>query len=369
MQYKFSAEDVNEFVDILKKMIYQYLNIYGFNGNRIAYLHNVAIVHINAVKILLTPQSVYGKYGINAMENEIHSTLNIENIQSSRESIRRILNGYAPENEDENRIFGIKKGLEFIGDTENKITEENIYKLYQYAIYNSLAEDDKLLSGNLYRHDSVYIVGDKVEHTGLPHDKLPQYMNDLVSFIETDSNMDDLLKAAAIHFYISYLHPYFDGNGRMARLIHLWYLVQQGYPSTLFTPLSMYIEKSKSEYYNAFTLTEQNAKISGVIDITPFLVYFIDNVYNKLNENIPKTDSLKVYEKSLADGIITEKEKELWNFVLSSYGINEFSTKQLERDFGNAAYATIRGFVLKFEKLGLFTHQKYRNRVKYRLVN
>ena len=40
---------------------------------------------------------------------------------------------------------------------------------------------------------------------------------------------------------------------------------------------------------------------------------------------------------------------------LNYYGMNEFSTKQPEKDFGDAAYATIRGFVLKFLDLGLFS--------------
>ena len=62
---------------------------------------------------------------------------------------------------------------------------------------------------------------------------------------------------------------------------------------------------------------------------------------------------------------ITEKEKSLWEFVLSAYGDAEFSTKQLEKDFGNAAYATIRSFVLKFEKPGLLQSARYGNRVKY----
>ena len=53
------------------------------------------------------------------------------------------------------------------------------------------------------------------------------------------------------------------------------------------------------------------------------------------------------------------------SFALSAYGTGEISTKQLERDFGNAAYATIRGFVLKFEQLGLLSAQNYGNRVKY----
>ena len=49
----------------------------------------------------------------------------------------------------------------------------------------------------------------------------------------------------------------------------------------------------------------------------------------------------------------------------SAYGDAEFSTKQLEKDFGNAAYATIRSFVLKFEKLGLLKSTQYGKRVKY----
>ena len=48
-----------------------------------------------------------------------------------------------------------------------------------------------------------------------------------------------------------------------------------------------------------------------------------------------------------------------------TYGDAEFSTKQLEKDFGDAAYATIRSFVLKCEKLGLIKSTRYGNRTKY----
>ena len=71
---------------------------------------------------------------------------------------------------------------------------------------------------------------------------------------------------------------YFDGNGRMARLMHLWYLVQQGYSSALFVPLSEYINKSRKGYYDVYTLVAENARISGMLDATPFLVYFIEHV-------------------------------------------------------------------------------------------
>ena len=192
-------------------------------------------------------------------------------------------------------------------------------------------------------------------------------MEELLQFIQQDSHWNDLLKAALLHFYIAYLHPYFDGNGRMARLIHLWYLVQQGYSSALFVPLSQYIEKSRGKYYQAYTLAEQNALISGVLDATPFLVYFIEQVYHKLNVIQPSAEASQVLQHALAQRSVTEKEHALWQFILSAYGNEEFSTKQLEKDFGNAAYATIRSFVLKFEKLGLLSSARYSNRIKYRV--
>jgi Fic family protein len=311
---------------------------------------------------------VEDKYGVEAMENEISSTMSIEDIEFSRDSVRKILKGFAPDNESENRIFGLKKGLEFISEHQNKITEKNINTLYHLAIGKYLEkDDDKLLKDNYYRHGAVYVVGQKIEHAGLPYQKLPEYMANLVDFINTQDDINDLLKAAAIHLFLAYIHPYFDGNGRMVRLLHQWYLVQQGYPATLFIPFSRFIEKSRKGYYNAYKLVEDNCKISGVLDITPFLVYFTENVYNKIAGYMPKPKTIDEFQNVLSAGQVTAKEKALWNFVLSAYGQNEFSTKQLEKDYGDAAYATIRGFVLKLENLGLLTCQSYGNKVKYKV--
>lgn len=365
MKYKFPDIDMKELIGLLKTSVYKTMPIPDFAGDDLVYMENAAQVQMKAMKLLLTPQSSNETFGLKAMEDEIVSSLTIESIDSSRDSVKKILRGYAPADESEDRIYGMKKGLEFISDSANEITEENIHALYDMAIGQYLPENDKLKSGMFYRHDSVYIVGQELEHTGLPHEKLSEYMSRLITFINTESMMNDLLKAAVIHFYIAYLHPYFDGNGRMARLVHLWYLRRQGYSSALFIPFSSYIERSRKGYYNAYSLVEENVKISGVMDVTPFLVYFIENVYNKLGSALPQVNTMATFNKALDDGQITEKEKDLWNFALSAYGNGEFSTKQLERDFGNAAYATIRGFVLKFEDLGLLSAQKYGNKVKY----
>ena len=48
------------------------------------------------------------------MEDETASSLTIENIDFQRESVRKIMHGFAPSGEDEERIYGMKKGLDYI---------------------------------------------------------------------------------------------------------------------------------------------------------------------------------------------------------------------------------------------------------------
>lgn len=201
----------------------------------------------------------------------------------------------------------------------------------------------KLQEGYTYRHDQVFIVGGEKTREGLTASQLPTAMARLVDFANQNDNLNELHKAAILHFALAYYHPYFDGNGRTARLFHLWYLVQHGYPAALFTPFSHYIAESKAGYYRAYEQIESNALITGYTDVTPFLAYFCEEA-----------------------GTVTEKERQLWEYVLSAYGTEEFTTKRLEKDFSNAAYATIRTFVMKFTSIGLLKSRKAGNKVIYR---
>lgn len=363
MKYKYGAH-FDEFMKNLAALYYKELPISDFSGNRIVFVENYSTVSQSTVKILLKNRSSY--YAIKVAEDEILATSAIENIDFSRDSVRNILKGYAPKDEQESRILGIKKGLEFIADVTNRITEENLYKLYMMTVGDFLEGDDRLKEGAFYRHDTVYVVGSRVEHSGVDHKKIPELIKSLIAFANEKDNINDLTKAAILHFYFAYIHPYFDGNGRTARLFHLWFLVQRGYQSALFIPFSRLIEKSRKAYYDAFTAVEENQKHSNRVDVTPFVIYFIEKVYNEMSSF--GTDTLAVYDEAIKNGSLTEKEKALWQFVLSNYGTDEFSTKQLERDFGNAAYATIRSFVLKAEELGLLVSTKYSTKRKYRIA-
>lgn len=368
MEYKYSVSSVNEFTELLRQNFAQSLPLVDFSSDELFYLPNLARISTNGMKQLLSAPASNQSFGLQAMTEEIHATFQIESIHSSRNSIRHILNGYAPRNEEESRIYGMKRGLDFIADRQNTITEENLHQLYQISTGDYLPDEDRLLPDHFYRHDVVYVVDGEESREGLPAQQLPDAMKRLVDFANAKDSINELHKAAILHFAFAYYHPYFDGNGRTARLLHLWYLVQQGYPAALFTPFSRYIAESKAAYYKAYDRVEKNALISGYTDVTPFLSYFCNEVYNRLQvDAAPPQADLQVYQTALAEGKITEKERLLWEYVLSAYGTEEFTTKQLEKDFRNAAYATIRTFVMKFHEMELLVARKTGNRVFYKV--
>ena len=247
MEYKYSKEDVSEMLKLLYANDGNQLPLTDTGNQPLLYINSMVADTSTAMKSLMR---YFGKddYSLTAIEDEIVSTLSIEQIDTSRESVRNILTGLAPQNEAENRIAGMKKGFEFIADKSNRITAESVRYLYEIMI-NPFLEDqnDRLSANQLYRTGAVHIVNQTRNinvHDGMAHTKLSYHMDELFSFIHTADTMNDLHKAAAIHYYFAYLHPYFDGNGRMARMLHLWYLLQQGYSASLFLPFSSIAQRS-----------------------------------------------------------------------------------------------------------------------------
>lgn len=367
MQYKYSVSEVAEMIGFLRSSLYKKLPLLDFSGEPLMLMGSGAQIDSSVYRLLLKEPLSASVSEVKSMEDEIHSTLAIESIDSSRDSIKKILLGKAPENDEDIRLLGMKRGLEFISDPANKITKENIHSLYDMAIADFLDEENRLAKGKYYRDDAVFVVGGKIEHSGLPYTEIPAAMAALTAFASARDGINDLVKAAVIHFYLAYIHPYFDGNGRMARLLHSWYLVQRGFSAARFVPLSASVNRHRREYYKAFGIVEKNSAISSLIDVTPFVNYFAKFVYNELSMPGERDDGLTPFKKALDGGGITEKEKALFEFVLTAYGGREFSSKQLEKDFGAAAYATVRSFLMKFERMGLLRARKYVNRTKYRL--
>lgn len=87
--YKFPQADIKEFTELLKNGFYYSLPLKDFSGQNIVYLSSIAQVRLSAARVLLTPQNSTQLYGVKAMEEEIVSTFTIEQVDFTRDSVRR----------------------------------------------------------------------------------------------------------------------------------------------------------------------------------------------------------------------------------------------------------------------------------------
>jgi len=84
-----------------------------------------------------------------------------------------------------------------------------------------------------------------------------------------------LIKAIILHFWIGYLHPFVDGNGRLARCLFYWYMLKNNYDIISLYPISIKLKKSPKQYSDAYLYTENDEN-----DLT----YFIDYNLKKIAE-------------------------------------------------------------------------------------
>lgn len=192
MECKYSTVSVKEFAELLRQNFAQPLPLTDFSGNKLFYLPNLAQISTNGMKQLLSVPVSGQNFGLSAMTEEIYATFQIESIRSTRSSIRYILDGYAPRDEQEARIYGMKRGLEFIANRQNRITEENLHHLYQISTGDYLPDEDRLLPNHFYRHGEVFIVGGEEPRPGLPAERLPGAMKCLVDFANANDGIENL---------------------------------------------------------------------------------------------------------------------------------------------------------------------------------
>ena len=93
MGYKYGQRNLQEFLTQLKRDFYQKLPLHDFDGKSMVYVDKAVHIPLSAARVLLMPQQSARLYGTKAMEEEILSTFRIEQIDTSRESVRRILSG------------------------------------------------------------------------------------------------------------------------------------------------------------------------------------------------------------------------------------------------------------------------------------
>ena len=116
-------------------------------------------------------------------------------------------------------------------------------------------------------------------------------MNDLIAFINSHKYSDSVMAAVA-HFFFVAVHPFEDGNGRIARIISD-YLLSRSSDSLPAAFVSTEIKKKQSEYYGML----RAASLSTSMDITDWVVWFLEKMIDAYNASIIKVHmSFKVRE-------------------------------------------------------------------------
>jgi Fic family protein len=103
-------------------------------------------------------------------------------------------------------------------------------------------------------------------------------MSAFIDWFNKDNNLDQVIKAGVAHLWFVTIHPFEDGNGRIARALTDMLLARADGTPRRFYSMSAQIRKERKAYYQ---ILEQTQK--GNLDITDWLKWFLDCLFNALN--------------------------------------------------------------------------------------
>ncbi|HTA72447.1 MAG TPA: Fic family protein [Bryobacteraceae bacterium] len=100
--------------------------------------------------------------------------------------------------------------------------------------------------------------------------RLDREMQAFLDWFNTKADLDPVLKAALAHLWFVTIHPFDDGNGRIARAIADMALARSENSPQRFYSMSAQIRQERDAYYNMLEQTQQ-----GTLDITPWMEWFL----------------------------------------------------------------------------------------------
>ena len=139
---------------------------------------------------------------------------------------------------------------------------------------------------------------EKVQYEAPNAENLPQEMNRLIDFINNEKDTDLVIKAGMVHLWFVIIHPFEDGNGRIARALTDMLLARSENTSDRFYSMSSQIKKVRKSYYEILQITQADS-----VDITLWLKWFLENLI------IAIEDSEKIFNDVLKRAGFWKKNK------------------------------------------------------------
>lgn len=214
----------------------------------------------------------------------IHSSLKIEANSLSLSDVRDVIDGNAVYG-DRSEIAEVKNAYsayELIKDVD-PYSIRDLKKLHKIMTADTVMESGIFRSGE----EGVF-AGDRCIFVAPPPEMVPKLMKDLFEWMKANKDiLHPLILSAVFHYEFVFIHPFSDGNGRMARLWHT-ILLYNWRDVFEYIPLESQIERFQNEYYEAIDRCNK----SGNSDV--FIEFMLDRIDAILDEVILQSDNTGV---------------------------------------------------------------------------
>lgn len=146
---------------------------------------------------------------------------------------------------------------------------------------------------------------------------LKSEMKVFVDWFNKEKSLDPVLKAGLAHLWFVTVHPFDDGNGRMARALTDLLLARSDFSSQRFYSMSAQIRVERKGYYDTLEKTQQ-----GDLDVTDWLEWFLNCLMHALqatDTTLSTVLSKAEFWKKNADTILNDRQKMLLNKLFNNF--------------------------------------------------
>lgn len=211
------------------------------------------------------------KFQNEALVRTVHHGTHIEGNELNFSQAERVMSGQTviARERDIQEVINYRKVMEYIEEAE-PLTQDLLLHLHMLTVNKILPAE---ISGK-YRTTQVVVRNSRngeVSFRPPPADAVERQIEDFVAFMNSHQAMDNhtILNSGIAQYEFVRIHPFVDGNGRVARALSTLILYQKGYDIRKFFSLEEYYDSDSSEYYQALQSVE---KRNG--DLTEWLEYF-----------------------------------------------------------------------------------------------
>ncbi len=236
---------------------------------------------------LNVPKEAINHFIKTCLIDEIQKNNEIEGVRSTRKEIKEAYDNRG------NRFIGIVNKYQKLRSREDiqLTTCEDIRNLYDDLVLPEVVEEneDNRPDGVIFRKNKVSVYGSGLEpiHQGLyPEKQITESMEGALKYL---NNGDEELvyRIAVFHYLFGYIHPFYDGNGRLNRFISS-YMLSKEFELIYSYRLSYTIKENQSSYNRAFKECNDDknmGELTVFVDIfLDILLESIDNLIDALNK-------------------------------------------------------------------------------------